>query len=840
MKQKFDITGMTCSACSSRVEKCMSKLDGVSSYQVNLLTNSMMCEYDEGCISESTIIGAVVGAGYGASVSGQKGDSSNKTVSSAVASSTSGFKLRLWVSFIFILPLMYVSMGHMVGLPLPSFLSGVNNAVAFAFTQFLLCLPICYINRNYYINGFKALAKRSPNMDSLIAVGSVSALVYGIFAIYRMGYGLGASNMELVAKYHSNLYFESAAMILTLITLGKFFESKSKGKTSEALEKLLNLAPKMAVIWDGEQEKEVEISLVKLGDILIVKAGSSIPVDGEVIEGMCYVDQSAITGESLAVQKEIGDTVIGATINKSGYIKMRVSKVGEDTTFAQIIKLVENASATKAPIAKIADKIAGIFVPTVMAIALVTCVVWLLLGKEFEFALSCGITVLVISCPCALGLATPVAIMVGTGKGAENGILVKSGEALENAHNIQTVILDKTGTITEGRPDVTDIVSFKTTDKELMEIACSLESKSEHPLAKAILQYGMVQNVNTCEVSDFETISGKGVCGVIHGKKYISGNIRLLEENGIDCEKYKTEINAFSASGKIPVLFANEIEIVGIIAVADKIKNSSKSAISKLKAMGIEVVMLTGDNKNTANYIGRDLNLDEIVADVLPSDKESVVRKYQAKGRKVAMVGDGINDAPALVSADVGIAIGSGTDIAIESADIILIKSDLTEVVTAIKLSKAVIRNIKQNLFWAFFYNCLGIPLAAGLFIPWGLSLSPMFGAAAMSMSSIFVVSNALRLKLFKAEDSAVKPDIACEENKDEIKNKEENDMITLKIEGMMCMHCVAHATKALQSVAGVESVEVSLENKSATVIGSANKEDLSRAIVEAGYEVVE
>ncbi len=818
----------------------MSKLDGVKSYQVNLLTGSMLCEYDEAVISESEIITAVQNSGYGASVPSAEKSTQKAGAESVLASQTSSFKLRLWVSFSFLLPLMYVSMGHMAGLPLPAFLSGHANATSFAFTQFLLCLPICYINRNYYINGFKSLFKKSPNMDSLIAVGSVSALIYGVFAIYRMGYGLGTGDMELVAQYHSNLYFESSAMILTLITLGKFFESKSKGKTSEALKKLMDLAPKMATIWDGESETEVEISEVKQGDILIVKSGASVPVDGEIIEGECYLDQSAITGESLAVHKKSGDAVIGATINKSGYIKMRATKVGEDTTFSQILKLVENASATKAPIAKIADKIAGVFVPVVMAIALVTCAVWLLLGADFEFALSCGITVLVISCPCALGLATPVAIMVGTGKGAENGILVKSGEALENAHNIKTVILDKTGTITEGKPSVTDILPLGIPQSELLKIACGIEEKSEHPLGKAILAQGTQNGEKPHNVTDFQTISGKGVSGKIDGKTYISGNMRLLKENGINCEKYQVEIEKLANQGKIPLLFAVENQMIGIIAVADKIKPSSKSAIASLKNMGIEVVMLTGDNKNTANFIGKDLNLDEIVAEVLPSDKESVVSKYKAKGNKVAMVGDGINDAPALVSADVGIAIGSGTDIAIESADIILIKSDLAEVVTAIKLSKAVIRNIKQNLFWAFFYNCLGIPLAAGVFVSIGLSLSPMFGAAAMSMSSIFVVSNALRLKLFKVEKAESAEMSETAEFKEEIKNKEINDMITLKIEGMMCMHCVAHVEKALKAVAGVESVEVSLENKSATVKTQvASREDLEKAITDAGYEIV-
>ncbi|MBR5266031.1 MAG: copper-translocating P-type ATPase, partial [Clostridia bacterium] len=707
MKEKYNVTGMTCSACSSRVEKAVGKMPEIDSVSVNLLTNSMVVEYDESKITPDDIIKTVVNAGYGASLAEEKANTAKKSANTPKVNPAEeqmkDFKIRLIVSFAFLIPLMYVSMGHMVGLPLPSFLAGHNNAVSFAFTQFLLCLPVIAINIKYFINGFKNLWHRAPNMDSLIAIGSAASLVYGIFAIYRMSYGLGAGDMELVKKYHMDLYFESSAMILALITFGKFLEARSKGKTSEALEKLLDMAPKTAIVERNGEEIEIPAEDVILNDIVIIKPGSSIPVDGIVLEGETSVDESAITGESIPVHKEVGMTVIGATINKSGYIKMRATKVGENTTFSQIIKLVEEASATKAPIAKLADKIAGVFVPTVMGISLVTALVWLGLGKDFEFALSSAITVLVISCPCALGLATPVAIMVGTGKGAENGILIKSGEALETLHSVKTVILDKTGTITEGKPKVTDILSTVDT-KEFLSVAAGIESMSEHPLAEAIIEKAKAEGITFAEATSFEAISGKGVRARIGGDVYLAGNARLMNESDVDLAEVNDRLEKLADEGKTPLVFAKNKNIYGIIAVADVVKSTSKSAIEELKKLGIETVMLTGDNTRTANGIGKDLGLDRIIADVLPQDKERVVSEVQAGGKTVAMVGDGVNDAPALVRSDVGIAIGSGTDVAAQSADVILMKNDLLDVVSAIRLSKAVIKNIKQNLFWAFFY----------------------------------------------------------------------------------------------------------------------------------------
>ncbi len=841
MKEKFNVTGMTCSACSSHVEKSVRKLDGVEAVTVNLLTGSMQVDFEEEKVSSKEIIEAVEHGGYGASLEQEKKDMHTVSEDSKPMANFDAAADRLksqfiW-SLIFLIPLMYISMGHMWGLPLPSFLSGHENAVSFAFTQFLFCIPIVYLNRNYYMKGFKTLFHLSPNMDSLIAVGSSAALIYGIFAIYRMSYGVGIQNMDLVMQYHEDLYFESGAMILTLITLGKFLEARSKGKTGEALNKLLNMAPKTAVLEKGEKHIQVPVEEVRTGDIVIIRPGSSIPVDGVVVEGRTSVDEAAITGESIPVSKEHGDEVIGATVNKSGFVKIKATKVGDDTTFSQIIRLVEEAGASKAPIAKLADQIAGVFVPVVMAIALVTGIVWILAGADFEFALSSAICVLVISCPCALGLATPVAIMVGTGKGAENGILIKSGEALEVAHSINSVILDKTGTITSGQPVVTDVIAVNMEKDALIEAAGSLEGKSEHPLADAILNYAKEQGVRSKEVSDFTAIPGKGICGVIDNKKLIAGNQRLFAEEKISLEGYESKIEELASAGKTPLLFAQDGKLAGIIAAADVVKPTSKEAISKLKSLGIEVIMLTGDNQRTAEGIGRELELDRIIADVLPQDKERVVSEIQKSGKKTAMVGDGINDAPALVRADVGIAIGAGTDVAVESADIVLMRSDLLDVVTAIRLSKAVIRNIKQNLFWAFFYNCLGIPLAAGVFysmLQW--RLSPMFGAAAMSFSSIFVVTNALRLKLFTAEGKK-------EETVEVIEQQEEQEEIkmVLKIEGMMCGHCVKHVQDALNAIEGVEAA-VDLDKKEAvvTVTGEVSTDVLKKAVADAGYEVTD
>lgn len=856
MKEKFDVTGMTCSACSSRVEKCVSKLEGVEEVTVNLLTNSMQVKYDENVLEEQGIIDAVVHAGYGASParesSGFAGGSKGAPAGQAqrqqgengknpVQEHLEYMKKRTFWSFVFLIPLMYVSMGHMIGAPLPGFLHGMVNAVAFAMTQFLLCLPVLYINRGYFTKGFSTLLHGAPNMDTLIAVGSAASLVYGIFAIYRMGYGLGVQDMELVERYLHDLYFESAVMILALINIGKYLEARSKGKTSQAIEKLMDMAPKTAFVERDGMVLEIPAEEILPGDVLQVKPGSSVPADGVILEGSTSVDQAAITGESIPVQKNPGDSVIAATMNKAGFFRMKATKVGKDTTFAQIIRLVEDASASKAPIAKMADKIAGVFVPVVMAIALITGIAWVIAGAEFEFALSCAISVLVISCPCALGLATPVAIMVGTGKGAENGILIKSGEALEVTHNIQSVVLDKTGTITQGTPEVTDIQAFSVTKEELLKIAGALEKKSEHPLAEAVLKKAEEEKILLPEVQGFQAVPGKGIQGNIQGIQYYAGNLKFMEEQQIDTRNVKNQIESLAEEGKTPLIFATEEQVLGILAAADVVKPTSAQAIRELKKLGIQVIMLTGDNERTAKAIQKQLELDTVIAEVLPQDKEREVAKLQAEGKTVAMVGDGVNDAPALARADVGIAIGAGTDVAIESADIVLMKNDLLDVVTAVGLSKAVIRNIKENLFWAFFYNACGIPLAAGLLYPmFGLKLSPMFGAAAMSLSSLFVVSNALRLRFFhvlKKPEAMLLEETVSDKN---VVNKEEMKMYTMKIEGMMCPHCQAAVTKALNALEGVKA-EVNLEKKEAYVEAGANvsKEELAKAVTEAGYEVL-
>ena len=856
MKEKFDVTGMTCSACASRVEKCVSKLEGVEEVTVNLLTNSMQVKYDENVLEEQGIIDAVVHAGYGASParesSGFAGGSKGTAVGQAqrqqgengknpVQEHLEYMKKRTFWSFVFLIPLMYVSMGHMIGAPLPGFLHGMVNAVAFAMTQFLLCLPVLYINRGYFTKGFSTLLHGAPNMDTLIAVGSAASLVYGIFAIYRMGYGLGVQDMELVERYLHDLYFESAVMILALINIGKYLEARSKGKTSQAIEKLMDMAPKTAFVERDGMVLEIPAEEILPGDVLQVKPGSSVPADGVILEGSTSVDQAAITGESIPVQKNPGDSVIAATMNKAGFFRMKATKVGKDTTFAQIIRLVEDASASKAPIAKMADKIAGVFVPVVMAIALITGIAWVIAGAEFEFALSCAISVLVISCPCALGLATPVAIMVGTGKGAENGILIKSGEALEVTHNIQSVVLDKTGTITQGTPEVTDIQAFGMEKQELLKIAGALEKKSEHPLAEAVLKKAEEEGILLPEVQEFQAVPGKGIQGKIQGIQYYAGNLKFMEEQQIDTSKVEKQVERLAEEGKTPLIFATEEQVLGILAAADLVKPTSAQAIRELKKLGIQVIMLTGDNERTAKAIQKQLDLDTVIAEVLPQDKEREVAKLQAEGKTVAMVGDGVNDAPALARADVGIAIGAGTDVAIESADIVLMKNDLLDVVTAVGLSKAVIRNIRENLFWAFFYNACGIPLAAGLLYPvFGLKLSPMFGAAAMSLSSLFVVSNALRLRFFhvlKKPEVMTREEAVSDKN---VMNKEEMNMYTMKIEGMMCPHCQAAVTKALNALEGVKA-EVNLEKKEAYVEAGANvsKEELAKAVTEAGYEVL-
>lgn len=830
MNKKYKVTGMTCSACSSRVEKCVGKLDGVNTVSVNLLTNSMQIDFDESKLTEEKIADSVTQAGYGMEI--PTGESEKKEEKEdIVEKNIENMKKRTIWSFIFLIPLMYVAMGHMAGLPQPSFLRGDANAVSFALTQLLLCIPVLYINRAYFERGFRSLIHGAPNMDTLISVGSGASLIYGIFAIYRMGYGLGTQNMELVHRYLHDLYFESAVMILALINIGKYLEARSKGKTSEAIQKLMDLAPKTALVERNGQVVEIAAEDMLTGDILQVKPGSSIPADGVVIEGRTSVDEAAITGESMPVEKKEGDTVTAATLNKTGFIRMRAARVGQDTTFSQIIRLVEEASSSKAPIARMADKIAGIFVPTVMGIALLTGIVWLLMGAEFEFVLSCAIAVLVISCPCALGLATPVAIMVGTGKGAENGILIKSGEALEITHNVQSVVLDKTGTITEGKPVVTDIISFGMSENKILEISAALEKKSEHPLAEAVLLKAKGMELPNAE--NFAAIPGKGITAKIQGNIYYAGNQKLMQEQGISCEKALSSMEKLSKEGKTPLILADEKRVFGIIGVADVVKPTSAKAIQELKKLGIQVIMLTGDNARTAKAIQKQLDIDTVIAEVLPQDKEREISRLQEEGKTVAMVGDGLNDAPALARADVGIAIGAGTDVAIESADIVLMKNDLQDVATAIELSKAVIRNIKENLFWAFFYNVCGIPLAAGVLYPvFGLKLSPMFGAAAMSLSSLFVVSNALRLRFFHSlKKGKTQPESIQEK-------KEEKNMYTMKIEGMMCPHCQAAVTKALEALEGTKA-EVNLEKKEAYVETGLEKEALKKAVEDAGYQVL-
>ena len=856
-KETYDVTGMSCAACSSRVEKAVARQSGVQQVSVNLLKNSMVVEYDESVLSSAQIVAAVEQAGYGASPHEKPGaavpaaQSGKQGGLSAAQEAYRGMKRRLALSLVFTVPLFYLSMGHMMGWPLPGCFLGMENALVFAFTQFLLLIPIVFINRQYYIGGCKALIQRAPNMDSLIALGSGAAILYGIFAIYKIGIGFGRMDMDTVHTYMMELYFESAGTILTLITMGKTMEARAKGKTSEAITKLMDLAPKTATVERDGTEHIIPAAEVQPGDVLIVKAGESVPVDGVVLEGASAVDESALTGESIPVEKQAGDTVIGATINKSGYFKMRATKVGDDTTLSQIVRLVDEATSSKAPIAKLADKVSGVFVPVVIAIAVLATCAWLLAGHSVEFSLSVGISVLVISCPCALGLATPTAIMVGTGRGAVNGILIKSAEALETAHSVTTVVLDKTGTITQGKPVVTDVLPVGTGRDELLAIAASLEKRSEHPLAEAITAEAEKEQLTLLPVEEFEQIPGQGIRAAVEGKLCLAGNRRMMEANHVENSELFSRGEALAEDGKTPLYFARGGRLLGLIAVADVVKPTSAQAVAELSGMGIEVVMLTGDNERTAEAIRRQVGVDRVVAEVLPQDKEREIRRLQESGKKVAMVGDGINDAPALARADVGIAIGAGTDVAIESADIVLMRSDLLDVSTAVQLSRAVIRNIKQNLFWAFFYNAIGIPIAAGVFYPaFHLKMNPMLGALAMSFSSVFVVSNALRLRWFKARHAAPQEQSSSPHGGAEIASSEqtaneEKGEATMEkvisIEGMACMHCVKHVQEALAAVPGVQEVNVDLEGKSATVSvdGSVTDEALKAAVDGAGYEAL-
>ena len=949
---------MSCSACSSHVEKAVNKLENVEKASVNLLTETMDVTYDETKITSTEIIDAVVKAGYGASVmtegsaAGAGGQSTSGNAGSTGRSVADGkqelqqkldadaraMKWRLGISIGFLIPLMYVSMHHMLkewfGIPVPAFIvntmHGNANAMNFALTQFLLLLPILYVNRKFFSVGFKTLAHRSPNMDSLIALGSGAALVYGIFAMYRISYGLGYGDMAVVEHYSQDLYFESSGTILTLITVGKYLESRSKGKTSEAITKLMNLAPKVAIlVTEDGQEKEVPTESLQKGDIFLVKPGSLVPVDGIVLEGNSSVDEAVITGESVPVEKQAGDHVVSATVNKAGFLKCRADRVGDDTTLAQIIRLVEEASASKAPIAQLADKVAGVFVPTVMTISLITLIAWLLNGANAEFAISTAIAVLVISCPCALGLATPVAIMVGTGVGAGNGILIKTGEALQQAKEIDTVVLDKTGTITSGKLKVEEVGGYQSDfpADAMMQIAAALEKKSEHPLAEAVVEYAESFQLTIPEIVDFKATFGRGVEGALAadfhaekvakkdgptavfyagkrdstadvpensgkiaeqnpatgiarsdadsvtfpaGTKFYVGNLAFLQEKNITLPQGAAEgLNRMADGGMTPLLVAQEGRFLGIIGVSDTVKATSYEAINAWEKMGVRVIMLTGDNRRTAEAVRQKLGISEVVAEVLPQDKEKKVSELKRQGHKVAMIGDGINDAPALAAADVGMAIGAGTDVAMESADIILMKNDLRDAVTAMKLSRAVIRNIKENLFWAFFYNCIGIPLAAGVLYPaFQIRLNPMFGAAAMSLSSIFVVGNALRLRGFKSGFTPLKkeaPEVTRKEieithaaaegeqcilktpaeqnNRQDVKQeKERTNTMTkvISIEGMMCNHCTGTVQKALEAVEGVKAVTMSLEQKNATVelASDVSDEVLTKAVVDAGYEV--
>lgn len=864
--EKYNVTGMTCAACQANVTRCVQKLDGVREVNVSLLANQMTVSYDEGKVNPQSIVQAVTEIGYGASPAESAAGKANdfrsewQTRRDRAEEWRKGMKHRLIASLILLVPLMYIAMGPMMGLPVPELLTGMENTLISALAQLVLTVPILVINQHFFVNGFRSLFHRAPNMDSLVAIGSGAAMLYGLFAMFRMAYGFGHGDMAVVHEYAHALYFESAAMILTLVTVGKYLEARSKSKTSDALGKLVDLAPKTAVVVREGEEHTIPAEQVVAGDIVVIRPGESVPVDGEVLEGYGYVDQAAITGESIPVEKRKGDTVISATINKNGTFRFRASKVGGDTTLAQIIRLVDEAGNSKAPIARLADKVSGVFVPVVIVIALLTAVVWLAVGQTFEFALSNAIAVLVISCPCALGLATPVAIMVGTGKAAEYGILIKSAESLENLHSVDTVVLDKTGTITSGHPSVTDVVPLtdSLSEAELLQEAAAVELGSEHPLAQAVVEKAKAEGLSIPSAETFEAQAGRGVRARVGGREYLAGNAAFMKENGLDVGGLIAgELDRLAKEGKTPLLFSRDGAVRGIIAVADTVRDSSREAIRRFHRMGLRVVMLTGDNRLTAEAIRRQLDIEEAIADVLPTEKEACVRALQEKGHKVAMVGDGVNDAPALTRADIGIAIGAGTDIAIDSADVVLMKDSLGDVATAINLSKAVVRNIHMNLFWAFFYNVLGIPVAAGVLFPiWGLRLSPMIGSAAMSLSSVCVVTNALRLRFFKdkekgrrgpekveaapGETVSVSGGQPVQDNQEPRPREKGAGQMkkVLKVEGMMCAHCQSHVQKALAAVDGVQEAQVDLENKEATVILSKEVADklLMDAVTEAGY----
>ena len=822
MKKKFEVTGMTCAACSSRVESVTKKLPGVRSVAVNLLSGSMLVVYDENIQSAEGIVAAVVGAGYGAAPA--EGHRRNVKQEQALAA----MKKRLWASFILLIPLMYVAMGHMWNWPLPEIL---HRPLPLALTQLVLTVPVLAVNFGIFSRGFQNLFKRSPNMDSLVAVGSGAALVYGLYSTVKIAIATAAGDGATAAHFAHDLYFESAAMILSLVTLGRFIETRSKGETGRAIERLLDLEPKTACVLRDGEEKIIPVQEVEIGDVVLLRPGESVPVDGVVLEGVSSIDQSMLTGESIPVEKRPGDRVAAATLNRTGFLKFRADRVGQDTTLAGIVRLVEEASSSKAPISRLADKIAGIFVPTVMAIAAAAVLVWLLLGKSVEFSLTIGIAVLVISCPCALGLATPVSVMVGTGRGAKSGILIKSAEALEFMCKADTVVLDKTGTLTEGKPVVTDVLPQQGSVGEFLRLAAALEQPSEHPLAAAVME--AAKELQIPLATDFVSVPGRGVKATVERVRYLAGNPAFLKENGIACPVRED----LASQGKTLLYFAREQgDFLGVIACADPQKKNAREAVKKLKDIGLTVYMLTGDNQTTAQVVAEQLGVDHVIAQVMPQDKEQKIRQLQEEGHRVIMVGDGINDAPALTRAHVGVAIGAGTDIAIESADVVLMRSDPLDIASGIELSRAVLRNIRFNLFWAFFYNSMGIPIAAGLLYPLlGLKLNPMLGAAAMSISSLCVVTNALRLRRFRP--SADKVDHCTEACQISETVKEETKMeITLKITGMMCPHCQAHVDKALRAVSGVTEVTVDLQGGKATVVGG-KAEDLIQAVKDAGYE---
>ena len=834
-KKKFDVTGMSCAACQGHVEKAVKKLEGVKSVNVNLLQNSMQVEYDESCVSPADMIAAVEKAGYGASEKAAGGDT-GAARSNAAEKALKNMKQRLISSVVFLVPLFYICMGHMAGFPLPAILKGHENMMIFALTQLLLTVPIIALNFHYFSNGFKNLIHRTPNMDSLIALGASAAFVYSLYGTYAAAYYMGRSDLAAAHGHVMDLYYESCGMILTLITVGKYLEARSKRRTSDAISKLVDLAPKTAVVVRDGKEQEIPASQVAVGDIFLLRAGKSVPCDGVVIEGSCTADQSALTGESIPVEKNVGDRVMSASISAGGFVKCRAEKTEQDSTLSQIIALVEDASASKAPIARLADKISGVFVPVVICIAIVAGAAWLLAGKDVSFALNMAISVLVISCPCALGLATPTAIMVGTGKGAQNGILIKSAESLETAHLVDTVVLDKTGTCTEGRPEVQAVYADDLDKAELLRLANSLEVKSSHPLAGAVTRYCDEQSAEPYECEDYAETAGGGISGKSAGRRVLIGNRRLMEQSGADISAYSDRADKAAAGGAIPLYIAADGKAVGMFTLADPVKPTSREAIEQLHGMKIKTVMLTGDNAATAEAIRAQLGVDEVQAELMPADKARIVGEMMAQGRKVAMIGDGINDAPALAAADVGIAIGAGQDIAVESADIVLMKSDLRDAASAISLSRAVIRNIRENLFWALIYNSLGIPLAAGVFFPLlGWKLNPMFGAAAMSLSSFCVVMNALRLNLFgRGKNKADNPAVKTEDKTMDNSNKK-----VMKIDGMMCGHCTATVTRVLNEIEGV-SAEVSLEDKCAyiTLTKDVPDEVLKNAVAAQGYKV--